>query len=132
VAIVQSLIGAGANFREKDGANNSLLHIAPYAGVIRVLRQNGLDVNAQNKDGDTPLHMAVGSLGLDPCPTRIKGIKQLLQEGANPEIKNNKGETPLSQITCAIQEGKIFWDGYMNIISNEARQAYAELLPLFF
>lgn len=48
----------------------------------------GANVNAKDKDGDTPLHLAVrfNDLGL---------VQLLLKNGADPTIKDMYGETPL-------------------------------------
>jgi hypothetical protein len=44
--------------------------------------------NSQNKDGDTPLHLAVKN-------NNFSRVESLLKGGANPNQKNNSGFTPL-------------------------------------
>lgn len=82
---------------------------------IKKCLAEGADINERNKDGDTPLHIAARSslLGLQivrtssgkkidrsiilkiaPRFNRDK-VKILLELGADVNIKNNKGETPL-------------------------------------
>ena len=68
----------------------SLLHWAVLLKnfeLVKLLVENGADVNAIASTGETPLHYAV--LVRD---TEI--INYLLQKGANPNIANNKGEMP--------------------------------------
>jgi len=43
------------------------------------------DVNEKNSRGETPLHRA----------TTAKEITHLLKEGANPNLKDDNGNTPL-------------------------------------
>jgi ankyrin repeat protein len=58
--------------------------------AIRLLRSRGLELNAANHDGDTPLHAAVAGRHSD------KIVRYLLDEGANPTAANAKGQTPLA------------------------------------
>lgn len=54
---------------------------------MRFLIENGADVNNQNNDGNTPLHIA--------CDKNNKeAIFSLLSHGADPLIKNKKDEKP--------------------------------------
>ena len=56
---------------------------------IDKLIKNGADVNAKDKDGNTPLMLAsFGSLNSD-------AVKALIKAGANVNAKNNEGLTPL-------------------------------------
>ena len=68
-----------------------LLEIAGKAGPeeVRQLIQDGADVNAKNKDGWTPLMIAVGN---NPNP---EVLKALLEAGADAKTKNNKDKTAL-------------------------------------
>ena len=78
------------NYYFKSIQWGSLLHWAVLLKnfeLVKLLVENGADVNAIASTGETPLHYAV--LVRD---TQI--INFLLQKGANPNISNNKGETP--------------------------------------
>jgi ankyrin repeat protein len=53
--------------------------------------QENLNINIQDKDGDTPLHIAVFLCNLDI-------IKILINHGANIKIKDKWGQTPIHRL----------------------------------
>ena len=55
--------------------------------IVELLVERGLDVNAQDCDGNTPLHLAMS-------PFQREVAKYLVDSGADPEIKNWKGISP--------------------------------------
>ena len=55
--------------------------------IVELLVERGLDVNAQDCDGNTPLHLAMS-------PFQREVAKYLIDSGADPEIKNWKGTSP--------------------------------------
>lgn len=69
----------------------TLLFHASYIPDIEELIKNGADVNF---NGDTPLHMAVSQNKYFEIVGRIK---TLIKHGANPNIKNKQGKTPLDR-----------------------------------
>lgn len=75
---------------ELNRFKTTLLHqsvIANQRNNVKVFLKNGLDVNAQDERGNTPLHLAVYELNKSI-------IKLLLSYGANKFIKNKLGESP--------------------------------------
>ena len=58
--------------------------------VLRLLQIKTLNLNPQNKNGDTPLHKGAWK-GHAQC------VKAVLTSGADPRIKNNEGKTPESE-----------------------------------
>ena len=86
---------------EKDKYGNTYLHYLAYFGYIRnttnplkkgYLFQNKVDVNAQNIEGNTALHIRCTDLYL------FTNNLEIIDFPCNSEtllIKNNKGETPL-------------------------------------
>lgn len=54
----------------------------------RLLKQ-GADINIQNNDGNTPLHLAILRR------KDINYLQRLLEYGADPTIRNNEGDTPI-------------------------------------
>ena len=59
-------------------------------GCVRVLAAAGADLNRRERSGGglTPLHMAAGY-------ARPAAVKSLIESGANPEISDDIGRTPL-------------------------------------
>ena len=106
--------GASVHVRNKNGLMP--LHLASQYGlpvVVETLLKFGADVEARDNSNMTPLHFAVSSVfrnELEPqivafdidgtlkppilSPKVIKIIKLLLGHGANPQMQNDKGETP--------------------------------------
>ena len=58
--------------------------------IVKVLGEAGANVNAQDYDGNTPLHVqAMGT------PLNHEVVRYLLSNGADRGIKNNAGDTAL-------------------------------------
>ncbi|XP_059473664.1 uncharacterized protein LOC132195582 [Neocloeon triangulifer] len=80
------------NVTERSSKGKTALYFAVrFAGeemVKLLLEQEGIDVNAQEEEGTTPLHMAA----MRDLPNLIQ---ILLQSGANPNIPDCKGNLPL-------------------------------------
>jgi hypothetical protein len=101
VEIARLLLGAGAdpnaaaNHRESgplhyaaDGyVNGPVWDGKRQVKMIRCLLDAGADVNAQDKNGASPLHRAVRTR----CAA---AVKCLLEAGADPTLKNKPGSTP--------------------------------------
>src|SRR5262249_50720741 len=58
--------------------------------AIRFLLTLGFDINAANDNGDAALHAAISGRGSETI------IAFLVAQGADPEKKNKRGQTPLS------------------------------------
>jgi ankyrin repeat protein len=61
--------------------------------AIRFLMGLGFDIRGANDAGDTALHVAISGRGSEAI------IKFLVDQGADPEAKNKRGQTPLSLAT---------------------------------
>ena len=87
-------VSVGADFRGRAYKGDTLLHSvvqreeeAPE--IIKYLVSLGLDVNARNDPGNTPLHLAARD------DESVKVLESLVAAGADVNAKNNKGETPI-------------------------------------
>jgi ankyrin repeat protein len=82
--------------------------------AARVAIELGVDINATNKDGDSAVHLAA-SQSLDTV------LPLLVEHGARLDVKNKRGQTPLSITTVAAIRGFYAMDPAQ-------RKATAELL----
>lgn len=73
---------------EKTALHKAIKSYAPYSETEQLIKNNPSMINAQDKNGNTPLHLAC----FKSYPERIK---LLLENGANPNLKNLRNETPL-------------------------------------
>jgi ankyrin repeat protein len=98
-------LGGDINTKSKTLGKDFPLHNAVYnknSEVLKFLLEKGAykTINAKDEFGNTPLISAV-------FPGYLENIKILLEAGADVNVKNNRGETPLS---CAVKykaKGKI-------------------------
>lgn len=103
-SVVRRFIEKGADVNAKSSSGRVPLHFAAvfgYGGIIQILLDNGADVNVQDEVlGWTPLHEAVfnyrDSVPYSYQPDRYQiTMDLLLQHGANVNIRDKKGSTPL-------------------------------------
>jgi len=104
--IVKSLLGAGADANKKGRGGATSLHEAIQSArepqdeliLARLLRHEGVDVHAQDDDGNTPLHLAV----LLVKPRRVKMLLAA-QDGESAHLNvhnilNFKGLSPITML----------------------------------
>ena len=92
IQTVKYLLDKGANVNNYDIEYYTPLHIAVLNNdieMIKLLLESGADIDATTIDGETPLHLNV----LNDESYEI--IELLLQQGADPLIKDEKRMTPL-------------------------------------
>lgn len=84
---LDALIQAGADIQKTDARNSTALHYAcARPELIRRLIKKGLDVNCQDSNGVTPLQVAVQR-------GAVAGVRTLLANGADPDIKDKYGKS---------------------------------------
>jgi ankyrin repeat protein len=99
----------------------TLLHIASEfqcVEAIEYLIGLGCDPNSPDMYGQTPLHFAVDS-EIDATiqtgvPLLYKTTKRLLELGADLNVKNNKGETPMDWINNYGENARKIFKDVMN------------------
>jgi len=102
-AAVKALLDVGADPNIADRKGNTAVHLAAKTGDIKMtmnilpqLLRHGGKVELKNKDGDTPLQVVL----FVPEPERRPIAQFLLDAGANPNIQDALGDTPLHHIAA--------------------------------
>lgn len=94
--------GANVNARVPEHFYNTPLHLAAFnnnhTAVVQLLVAAGASLDKRAKDGSTPLLLATGNKSGNPQPARL-----LIQAGADPNISNRYGRTPLFRV---VQNGE--------------------------
>lgn len=87
--MLKFLISKGADVNIQNDEGISPLHLAAYPKVVQILVQNKADLNKLDKIGNTPLHIQTEH------PEGYDCMEALLKLGAKPNLKNKRGSTPL-------------------------------------
>jgi hypothetical protein len=98
-------IKAGMDINASNAAGNLILHVLSGRieidrRIILALTSRGFNINGQNIEGKTILHEAAEA-------DNHKLSEDLLKYGADPCIKNGKGETPLEDIFYCYNDDKL-------------------------
>ncbi len=102
-------LGADINIQNYKGKTG--LHCAAKAGflkVINLLMEKGANLDATDNNGETPLFEAIRST-IKSSEKQRAALEALLVKGADPNVKNRKGLTPLqvAQRMRRVDAGKI-------------------------
>lgn len=107
---IKELIDLGANVKAIDGLGKSALHYVGEVEILEFYLSAGLDVTTVDKDGNSPLHVALYYLN-ENCYNRwvdkservlnfhrkeaLKKIELLVERGADVNLANFKGVRPI-------------------------------------
>jgi ankyrin repeat protein len=94
---VEALLQHGADINPRDREGYSPLWRAIYAGseeAAEVLLARGADANQVDDRGNGLLHMVIHNDHMD-AQERVALIQLLCRRGANPNLRNGQGRTPL-------------------------------------
>ncbi len=100
------LLNHGVKSGTKNHRGETALHVVSRydsqngVRVAKLLLERGVDVNAQDKDHNSPLHSASYS-------GRLEIVRVLLDHGAKANAKNDRGETPLHQVSQGEYESQV-------------------------
>ena len=93
LAVIQALIGAGADPKWRDNHGGTPLHWASAmtgnVAVIQALIAAGADPNVRDNVDRTPLHSAANDNG------NVAVVQALIAAGADPNARQKDGRTPL-------------------------------------
>ncbi len=98
--MARMLLNHGVKSGTKNHRGETALHVVSRGRydsqngvrVAKLLLERGVDVNAQDKDHNSPLHSASYS-------GRLEIARVLLDHGTKANAKNDRGETPLHQVS---------------------------------
>lgn len=77
-------------YNDEYGVDSTFLHYAAHAGflpAVKILLGKGFEINHQNSNGITPLHMAC-------LKTNLEMVQLLIKEGSSPYVKDTLGRSP--------------------------------------
>ncbi|HPW14296.1 MAG TPA: ankyrin repeat domain-containing protein, partial [Nitrospira sp.] len=109
LALVTLLLNRHAEVETTDRAGNTALHQASFYGqvpCVEALLATGAQTSARNALAFTPLHQAVrrfwelsGESRADRLTRQANVIDILLRHGADPELRDASGRTPITLAT---------------------------------
>lgn len=88
--IIEYLIEKGADVEIQNEDGVTPLHLAAFTKTALILLEHGADINQKDNRGNTPLHAAVIA-----GEEHREMIKFLIDNGADASIINHEGKTPL-------------------------------------
>ena len=86
IDVVKFLLNKGAAVNAVSKKKDNCLRFTGDAAIVKLLLDEGIDVNNTNVYGETPLHRQA---------RRLKIVKLLVEKGANVNVRDKNGRTPL-------------------------------------
>ncbi len=108
VTAAHFLLSKGAKPNVADQNGTTPLHVAAYCanttdGIDLILEKEKVDINRLDKNGQTALHYAVRG-------KRVDNVGYLLENGANPAIRDENGDTPFHLAEAAVSQDSAILD----------------------
>ena len=101
--VVKAMLDAGVPPNVRGAGGITPLHVAAMQGhydMVRLLVERGANVNVvDNFRGVSPLHLAAE--GWPPSEEYYRIFRYLLDAGANPDLRDHRGRTPLHMAAYA-------------------------------
>ena len=98
VNTLKVLFSNGVDPNQRDSEiDSTLLHKAVFrkqVEIAKVLIENGAEINAKDRYGETPLHLALSLSPDDDLVNLVKIVNLLIYQGADIETRDKLGKTP--------------------------------------
>ncbi|WP_105169609.1 ankyrin repeat domain-containing protein [Pseudoalteromonas sp. T1lg23B] len=115
---LQLCLEHGANPDILDGYKSSpvILEAAKYSRLanVKLLVKHGANLNAQNKSGNTPLHLAISVKNYNIAHF-------LVLSGASLKVENKWGYTPVDQLKkfgdAGVKKGSNYYEWYLKFVA---------------
>lgn len=110
--IVKILLEGGADINNSNEVGTTSLHLASFSNDVNLLKfliSHGANVNVQDGGGSTALHCALVE---NQGGSHLKIFETLLSNGADPNLKNSDGLTPLQLLVatdCSVEIIELFY-----------------------
>ena len=91
-AVINYLFSKGADVEARDNMGQTAIFYSREEQITQILINNGAKINIRDRDGCTPLMVAIGNYTLSSGNSHIE---YLVEQGADVNAKNNNGETAL-------------------------------------
>jgi len=91
----QRLLGCGADVNARCDTGWTPLHLAALRGQLefaRMLLKHKAEIDVSSEDGESPLHLAGN--GVLETGGRVGVVRLLLEQGADPNLRDSSGLTP--------------------------------------
>jgi len=118
------LVAAGARLDERGPRGETTLHYAANGGdleVVKFLLEQGMDVNAKDDRGMSPLMHSVFSSGLPKDKAPIEVVRFLIAHGADIDAKDRKRQTAYDWASTGIFKGRPGEDELRRLLRPSAR-----------
>ena len=112
IEIIKLLIENGADVNTRDEGGKMPLHFANKVEMAKLLIDNGADVNTRDEGGKMPLHFA----------NKVEMAKLLIDNGADVNTRDEGGNTPL-HFANKVEMAKLLIDNGadVNAMSNKGQ-----------